>query len=134
MTGVLEYLDGEGFDAGEEYARLLAKYDGTPRWRKVFGLLRHLLGARDKFEAHQKRVSEFRPYKSQKSGRIYSVYLAEPAPDDPEGPFFAYLALKTATGPLIYAIYCGDRNNRHSSVFYDEVWAEVVQRLALKGL
>jgi hypothetical protein len=134
MTGILEYLDGEGFDAGQEYARLLAKYQGTPQWRKVFKLLEHLCGARDKFEIHQKRATEFRPYTSKISGRTYSVYLAEPYPNDPDGPFFAYLALKATTGPIIYAIYCGVRDNRKSSIFYDEVWAEIVRRLALKGL
>ncbi len=148
MTGKVDFLsqktlDADGnlvakdsFNASIEYSEILrrATFESPKRFEIAESLFKYLLDVANDFPAHQKKAHEFRPYTSRKTNRTYSVFLAETGDGDPNGFFMAYLALTVSGRAHVYAVYSGERNRRPSYQFYDEVWAEIVRRLVLKGL
>ena len=126
----------DSFNADIEYAEVLrrATFESPERYEVAESLFKSLLDAAADLAKHLKKANEFRPYTSKKSNRTYSIFLAETGDSDLDGFFMAYLALFDAGRAHIIAIHSGERNRRPSYQFYNEVWAEIVRRLQLKGL
>lgn len=148
MTGKVDFLshkalDAKGrlvakdsFNADIEYSEVLrcATFENPERYEIAESLFKSLLDAATDLAKHSKKANEFRPYTSKKSNRTYSVFLAETGDGDLDGFFMAYLALSDAGRAHVVAIHSGARNRCPSYQFYDQVWAEIVRRLQLKGL